>query len=85
MPSDLARSPSGPTRLGPATAPNVVETIAIETAVARLCGGARSVPAYRACRLVAVPAPYTNRERKNSGALSSTAASTIPAAPTPHR
>ena len=57
MPSRTASSPSTSTELGPATAPNVVATNAIDTAVPRDCSGARSVPAYRACRLVAVPAP----------------------------
>ena len=54
---ETATLPISSTRFGPATAPKVVDTIATLTAVARWSTGARSVPAYLACRLVDVPAP----------------------------
>ena len=44
-PMDVANSPVTSTMLGPATAPKVVETIAILIAFARWLGLAKSVPA----------------------------------------
>src|SRR5699024_11138669 len=45
-PIDSAKLPMTSTRFGPATAPNVVENIAMLTAVPRCSFVARSVPAY---------------------------------------
>lgn len=44
-PIDWANSPVTPTKLGPATAPNVVNTIVVLIAVARCLLLAKSVPA----------------------------------------
>ena len=56
-PTARARSPPGPVRLGPSTTPTVVAHTTVANARARVLAVARSVAAYRACRLVAVPLP----------------------------
>src|SRR5215207_3395069 len=57
MPTAVARAPVRLTRLGPMIAPMAVATSTMLTARPRRLGAARSAPAYRACKLVATPAP----------------------------
>src|SRR5262245_2301833 len=82
MPIMWARSPVGAASSGPTTPPSVVATSTVEMARARWSTSARSAPAYRAWRLVALPAPYTNSAAKSIAGLSRTAARTTPALPT---
>ena len=82
MPTMWARWPVGAASSGPTTPPSVVATSTVEIARARWSGSARSAPAYRAWRLVALPAPYTNSVTNSSTGLSSTAATTTPTLPT---
>ena len=74
---------AGSARFGPMTMPSVVAPSTVPRARPRRCGAARSVPAYRAARFVAVAAPSGTHPSSSSGQLrisTATAAATAPTA-----
>src|SRR3954471_15989157 len=76
-----SRARAGSARLGPLTAPLVVAHSTTDSARARRCGAARSVPAYRAARVVAVAAPRSAEAAIRDGQLPRTTATAAARAP----
>jgi hypothetical protein len=68
--------------LGPSTTPTVVTQTTSESCRARRSGSAKSIAAYRACRLAALDPPKNNVPSSSSGTESTNAATTTSAAPT---
>ena len=71
----------GPKRLGPTTAPTVVDHTTRERSRARVRGAAASVAAKRDCRFRAVPAPSSPMPTSSAGSTCKVAATTMTAAP----